>query len=256
MKTCIMLFLTVFFLFAVQVPAYAQESIIIRVSSSEEEENESEDSDETDTSSVEEPIMIHVPFSEEKEDESENSDEPDTSSVEEPVIIHVPFSEEEENESEDPDEPCTLSVQQPVNLDDLTAPCNLSAEELAPVLKGLSEYAEEFLAAEEKYGVNAVFLASLAAFESGWGSHCFRENNLFGWGRKAFYSKEECIDFVARRISEWYLAEGGKYYHGAGLGGINACYNGSAVWYDGMLGMMRGITARIERLGSGEIVGL
>ena len=86
------------------------------------------------------------------------------------------------------------------NPNDLTAPCGLSVEELSPVLKGLSDYAEEFLAAEEKYGVNAVFLASLAAFESGWGKHCFRQNNLFGWGKKEFCSKEECIDFVARRI--------------------------------------------------------
>ena len=140
------------------------------------------------------------------------------------------------------------------NPNDLTAPCGLSAEELAPVLKGLSDYAEEFLAAEREYGVNAVFLASLAAFESGWGKHCFRPNNLFGWGRKEFCSKEECIDFVARRISEWYLSKEGKYYNGAGLYGVGACYNGSAVWYHCVLGMMRGVAARVERLGTGEIV--
>ncbi|HPD89419.1 MAG TPA: glucosaminidase domain-containing protein [Oscillospiraceae bacterium] len=255
MKTCIMLFMAFFFLFAIQVPAYAQESIIIRIPSSDEEETESEDSDEPDISLEEESVTIHIPSSGEEETENEDSDDSDISSAEESVIIRVPSSEGE-TESEDSDEPCTLSVQGPVNFDDLTAPCNLSAEELAPVLKGLSEYAEEFLAAEEKYGVNAVFLASLAAFESGWGSHCFRENNLFGWGRKEFYSKEECIDFVARRISEWYLAEGGKYYNGLGLGGINACYNGSAVWYDCMLGMMQGMSARLRPLGPVEIASL
>jgi hypothetical protein len=217
----------VFFLFAVQIPAYAQESIIIGVPSSAGEPADSEDSPETDPSSFEKP-----------------------------VIIHVPSSAEMADPSEDPAEPCTLSAQDPVNPSDLTMPCNLSAEELAPVLKGLSDYAEEFLAAEEKYGVNAVFLASLAAFESGWGSHCFRPNNLFGWGKKEFASKEECIDFVARRISEWYLAEGGKFYNGTGLGGVNACYNGSAAWYDCMLGMMRGMTTRLQPLGPVEIASL
>ncbi len=222
-----MLFLAVFFLFVIQIPAYAQESII-----------------------------IHVPSSEEEQTDTSDSAESCAPSAEEPVIIHVPSSEEEQADSGDSAEPCTLFAQEPVNPNDLTMPCNLTAEELAPVLKGLSDYAEEFLAAEEKYGVNAVFLASLAAFESGWGSHCFRENNLFGWGKKEFRSKEECIDFVARRISEWYLAEEGKYYNGAGLGGVNACYNGSAVWYDCMIGMMRGMSARLRPLGPVEIASL
>ncbi len=220
-----MLFLASFFLFVMKIPASAQESIIIRLPTSEEEPADSEDPDDSDTSSEEEP-----------------------------VVIQVPITVEESDGSGDLAGPCTLSVQEPVNPNDLTAPCNLSAEELAPVLGNLSEYAENFLAAEEKYGVNAVFLASLAAFESGWGSRCFRQNNLFGWGKKEFCSKEECIDFVARRISEWYLTEKGKYYNGSGLGGVNACYNGSAVWYDCMLDMMQGMSARIERLGSGEIV--
>ena len=64
---------------------------------------------------------------------------------------------------------------------DLRTPSDFTADELRNGLKkDLADLAEDFVAAEERYGVNAVFLAALAAFESGWGRHCFRENNIFG----------------------------------------------------------------------------
>ena len=60
-------------------------------------------------------------------------------------------------------------------------PCGLSTEELEAVLKyDLKPYAQEFLYAEEDYGINACFLASIAALESGWGRYQFKENNIFG----------------------------------------------------------------------------
>ena len=52
---------------------------------------------------------------------------------------------------------------------DVTAPCGLSTEELEAVLKyDLKEYAGEFLQAEEEYGINACFIAAVAAHESSW----------------------------------------------------------------------------------------
>ena len=58
---------------------------------------------------------------------------------------------------------------------DLTTPSGFSAEELSKGLRGeLSFLAEEFVAAEENYGVNALFLCAVAALESGWGKYCFR----------------------------------------------------------------------------------
>ena len=123
-----------------------------------------------------------------------------------------------------------LNRKEAANLD-LTSPCNLSSEELARGLKGeLKSLAEEFIEAEEKYGVNAVFLSAVAALESGWGKSCFRENNIFGWSGKSFESKAECIDFVASKIAEHYLSEDGKYYNGKTVSGVNVCYNGSDFW--------------------------
>lgn len=129
---------------------------------------------------------------------------------------------------------------------DLTTPCGYSAEELSAGLLGeLSAFAEEFIAAEEKYEVNAVFLAAVAALESGWGRYCFRPNNIFGWSGKSFESKEDCIDFVASKIAEHYLSENGKYYGGKTVSGVNKFYNGSRFWEEKIAGIMAMISRKI-----------
>ena len=128
---------------------------------------------------------------------------------------------------------------------ELDLPCGFSAQELASGLKGeLVCLAEDFVAAEEKYGVNAVFLAALAAQESGWGRHCFRQNNIFGWSGKSFDSKSECIDFVALKIAEKYLSEEGRCFRGKTLYGVNVCYNGSEDWVFAVAGIMEKISKR------------
>ncbi len=130
---------------------------------------------------------------------------------------------------------------------DLTVKSGYSAEELAAGLKGnLVDLAGEFVAAEEKYGVNAVFLAGLAALESGWGRHCFRPNNFFGWGKKSFDTPAEGIDFVAEKIAAYYLSKDGKYYHGVSLSGVNVSYNGSKAWTEKVGGIMQNISKKAE----------
>ena len=131
---------------------------------------------------------------------------------------------------------------------DLTVPCGYSAKELSEGLLGkLSFLAEDFIAAEEKYSVNAVFLAAVAALESGWGKYCFRPNNIFGWSGKDFETKEECIDFVASKIAEHYLSEDGKYYNGKTVSGVNVCYNGSGLWEKAVNGIMAMISRKCEK---------
>ena len=94
-------------------------------------------------------------------------------------------------------------------------PCGLTAEELEERLKGdLKPYAQDFLHAEEDYGINACFLASIAAVESGWGEHQFRPNNIFGFGRAEFESVPRCIDFVAWWLRKHYLNPEGRFYRG------------------------------------------
>ena len=130
---------------------------------------------------------------------------------------------------------------------DLTQPCGLSAEELSAGLRGeLVPLAADFVAAEAEYCVNAVFLAALAAHESGWGRHCFLPENIFGWSGKSFDSKSECIAFVASRLAEKYLAEDGRCFHGKTLSGVNRSYNGSDEWTSAVAGIMAKISQKAE----------
>ena len=131
----------------------------------------------------------------------------------------------------------------------LLQPCGMPEEELQNALKGrLKELAGVFLEAEEKTGVNAVFLASVAALESGWGeSKAAREkNNLFGWtgqnGYPSFASLEDCILTVAQRLRELYLTPGGRYFHGYTVEAVNRCYNGRPEWETAVVGIMENYT--------------
>ena len=55
---------------------------------------------------------------------------------------------------------------------ELDKPCGMSEKELCAALKyDLVPYAGYFIEAEQKHGVNAAFLAAIAAQESGWGRY-------------------------------------------------------------------------------------
>lgn len=104
-------------------------------------------------------------------------------------------------------------------------PCGLTADEMEKVLKGeLKQYAQEFLYAEADYDINACFLASIAALESGWGEYQFRKNNIFGFGKMEFESVAKCIDYVAWFLRKHYLNENGKYYRGGTIEAIGLVY--------------------------------
>lgn len=101
----------------------------------------------------------------------------------------------------------------------------------------LTPLEDAFLAAESTYGVDASFLAAVAALESGWGkSELAREkNNLFGWrgadGYMEFDSPEDCIDHVAEYLAEEYLDPDGLYYNGLSVEDVAKNYcGGNADW--------------------------
>lgn len=116
--------------------------------------------------------------------------------------------------------------------DDLSSLSYLTPELLETGLKyDLKPLAATFIEAEEKYNVNAIALAAIAALESGWGRYQFKDNNLFGFGNKEFDSAEECILYVAQFIQENYLSPDGRYYGGGTkLKHINKAWNGSQHW--------------------------
>lgn len=95
---------------------------------------------------------------------------------------------------------------------------------LKKALLGTSLYslAGAFVQAEQNYGINAYFLASIVALESGWGESERANNgsnNLTGYAvysdhspGKYFSSKEECVFETARLLTEDYLTPNGIYF--------------------------------------------
>ncbi len=152
---------------------------------------------------------------------------------------------------------CTPSVQNAytiINTDFLLKPSDVSENFINNRLEGtaLEGLGKAFKDAEEKYGVNALFLVSLAMHESNVGkSRIARDkNNLFGFqaydrspyssaGR--FMSREACIDYVAGYIANNYLSPSGRYFHGYSIESMNVCYATDENW-------SRGIKARLNQL--------
>lgn len=141
---------------------------------------------------------------------------------------------------------------------DITKPSGITSEQLYSALEGtkLQKYANVFIEAEQRYGVNAVFLTSLAALESGWGTSEFARvrNNLFGFQSydkdlnktAKFSSKTECIYFVAKYLQQQYLSTEGKHYTGVRIIDINKKYSTSEEWKNKIVSIMNTLVKNIE----------
>lgn len=131
----------------------------------------------------------------------------------------------------------------------LLTPCGMTAQELSERLQSpLSDLAQDFLDAERETGVNAVFVASIAALESGWGKSYAAEcrNNLFGitgadGTLRRFESKRECIIYTARLLADNYLSEDGKHYRGGDVEDIAEVYASASDWAEKVRALMEQI---------------
>ncbi len=151
---------------------------------------------------------------------------------------------------------------------DIGTPSGLSLEQFRKVLTGLSsdknkifeENCDYFYYAEQEYGINGVFLASLAIHESGWGtsSIALNKKNLFGYqaydsspysSAKEFSSYSEGIDFVARILIKYYLnskgteiyggdVADGRYFEGYTIKSVNVHYASDPNWANAIYNIM------------------
>lgn len=133
---------------------------------------------------------------------------------------------------------------------DVSQPSLLTAEELNIAIEGtgLQGLGQYFYEAEQAYGVNSVFLLSIAILESGWGNSTLAQtkNNLFGYQaydndpNKAMYfsSKAEAIDTVGSHLAKNYLRSDGKYYNGATPAGVNVMYCSGGEWASKVVSIM------------------
>jgi hypothetical protein len=120
-----------------------------------------------------------------------------------------------------------------------------------------------FYEAEQKYGINGVFLASIAIHESNWGksSIAVNKHNLFGFGAYdaspyesavTFESYADGIDTVAAWLASRYLnsantvlkngdVASGLYFNGATLSGVNVRYASDSEWANKVYNTMQTI---------------
>jgi beta-N-acetylglucosaminidase len=133
----------------------------------------------------------------------------------------------------------------------------VTGDELAAGLQGaLKPYAWCFVEMEKEYGINAIFLSSVAALESGWCTtdNAIYKNNLFGFknssgdGFRTFPSKEDGIRTVAKFLKNNYLTEGGIYYNGLSVAGVNIKYCEQMDWAGKVDKIADGIINRIENV--------
>ncbi len=123
--------------------------------------------------------------------------------------------------------------------DNITIVSGITEEEMREVLinttgaETMKHLAGAFVEAENKYGVNAFFMAGVVALESSFATsrRAVEDNNLTGYevysdtseGR-LFNSHEESVLHTARHLSENYLKKDSIYYNGVSVDAVQLMY--------------------------------
>ncbi len=116
----------------------------------------------------------------------------------------------------------------------------------------LKNFAQSFIDAQNKYGVNAQYLVAHAIWETGWGGSDLRnyKHNLYGYGAYDvcpftcgyyFPTGPDSINKVAYQVRHDYLEESGDYYfsnYGPTLTGMNVKYASDQNWKNGIANLM------------------
>lgn len=125
------------------------------------------------------------------------------------------------------------------NREDVTALSHITKDEMKEVLENtkgsntMVHLSDTFVEAEDKYGVNAFFLAGIVALESGFATsrRAIEDNNLTGYEvytdkskGKLFSSQRESILQTAKNLSENYLKHESTYYKGLSVDAIQINY--------------------------------
>ena len=140
---------------------------------------------------------------------------------------------------------------------DLTAPSGLKLNDYKTILgynasdknSIFAHNYEAFYNAEQKYGVNGIFIAAVGIHESAWGtSYLAKEkNNLFGYraydrdpinSAQDFESYESAINIVAEALSKNYLTPTGSFYNGTTIESVNKKYASDKTWHEKVFSYM------------------
>jgi beta-N-acetylglucosaminidase len=175
----------------------------------------------------------------------------------------------------------TVNNGNPYTLINLKKPANITASDIVDFFNRrspnspLKNFAQDFIDAQNKYGVNAQYLVAHAIWETGWGGSDLRnyKHNLYGYGAYDvcpftcgyyFPSGSASIDKVAYQVRRDYLEPTGAYYYadyGPTLVGMNVRYATDQNWKNGIANLMESIkpfdenyySSRSEAANSGAI---
>lgn len=136
----------------------------------------------------------------------------------------------------------------------LLEPSNITREEAYIMLEGtaLQTLSNAYVYMEELYGVNAIYLMSLSAEESGWGRSqlAITHNNIGGIkssnGWMYFSDWGECLDYKARLLKNQYLSENGDYFNGYSIWNVNIKYCEQNTWADNINSITYGLLNKIN----------
>ena len=142
----------------------------------------------------------------------------------------------------------SLNLMKPANItaSDIVNFFNLKNHSNSP----LKNYAQSFIDAQNRYGVNAQYLVAHAIWETGWGGSDLigYKNNLYGYGAYDlcpftcgyyFQSVPDSIFRVAYQVRVDYLNESGTYFEGPNLIGMNVNYATDQNWKNGIASLMQ-----------------
>ncbi|MEH7106792.1 Ig-like domain-containing protein [Bacillus sp. JJ1764] len=142
---------------------------------------------------------------------------------------------------------------------DLRKPSNITAADIIDFFNKknhadspLKDYAQYFIDAQSKYGVNAQYLVAHAIWETGWGGSNLKnyKHNLFGYGAYDscpftcgyyFPTAGDSINYEAFVVRRDYLNSTGSYYNGPTLTGMNVRYATDQNWANGIANLMLGL---------------
>ncbi|EOP56079.1 N-acetylmuramoyl-L-alanine amidase [Bacillus cereus] len=130
---------------------------------------------------------------------------------------------------------------------DVTLPSNVTPQEIDNYIKRyhpdspLVGVGQDFIKAQNEYGVNSLYLAAHAILESGYGKSeiAYRKHNLFGlraydWDpfahAKYLPSYGLSISYNADYVRKNYLEQGAKYFNGYTLPAMNVMYSTDKEW--------------------------
>lgn len=138
---------------------------------------------------------------------------------------------------------------------DLSIRCGISKEDFKTLMGNLKADTTKFFYDNsdiiydlcEKYEINEIFFCGLIAGESGWKIASNHRNtcnyvSMMSEGRLIRYSTpEEGLEAAAKLLHNCYLTEGGAYYNGKTIYGVQKCYCPESTWVGLIYGCMKQI---------------